>query len=129
MTLQELTEKATALSKDERLELISAIRKSLLQGKSRREQWQFLEPRPDSWRKQLYIKGRKLRASSIWSDMIVNAMTPEECADNWDLPLAAIQEAINYCEMHPGLIEAEAAKERESLDTNRGSFLESTFVN
>lgn len=128
MTLQELTEQATALSMDERLALISAIRESL-KGYSPREHWLFLESRPDSWRKQLYIKGRKLRASNIWSDMIVNEMTPEECAEDWDLPLAAIHEAIEYCEIHQGLIEAEAAQERASLDTNRGSFLEPTFAN
>ena len=54
-------------------------------------QWKYLEPRPDSWRKQLYMKGRKLTAFTVWSDMIVNEMTPEEVADSKDLPIAAVK--------------------------------------
>ncbi len=54
-------------------------------------QWQYLEPRPSSWRQQLYMKGRKLTAFTVWSDMIVNEMTPEEVADSKDLPIAAVK--------------------------------------
>ncbi len=61
-------------------------------------QWQYLEPRPDSWRKQLYLKGRKLTAFGLWSDMMVNGDTPEETANNWDVPLEAVLEVIKYCE-------------------------------
>jgi hypothetical protein len=39
-------------------------------------QWQYLEKRPHPWRQQLYIKGRKLRAFTLWMNMIVNEMTP-----------------------------------------------------
>ncbi len=60
-------------------------------------QWQYLETRPDSWRKQLYIKGRRLRAFTVWMDMIVNELTPEDVSDNKDIPLAAVHEAIKYC--------------------------------
>ena len=49
-------------------------------------QWQYLEKRPQPWRQQLYLKGRKLRAFTVWMSMIVNEMTPEETADNWELP-------------------------------------------
>jgi hypothetical protein len=40
-------------------------------------EWQYLEKRPHSWRQQLYIKGRKLTAFTVWSDAIANEMTPE----------------------------------------------------
>jgi hypothetical protein len=43
-------------------------------------QWQFLEPRLSSWRKQLYLKGRKLTAFTVWSDMIANEDTLDETA-------------------------------------------------
>jgi uncharacterized protein (DUF433 family) len=85
--------------------------------------WQYLESRPDSWRKQLYIKGRKLRAHTVWSDMIVNEMTTEEIADSKELPLAAVIEAIEYCSTHQSLLEKEAESERRYLE-NRGVLIE-----
>ena len=75
-------------------------------------QWQYLEKRPHPWRQQLYIKGRRVKASVIYSDMIVNEETPEEAAENWDLPLAAISEVIEYCQSHQELLKQEAAEER-----------------
>ncbi len=31
--------------------------------------WQYLVSRPHPWRRQLYIKGRRLLASTVWQDM------------------------------------------------------------
>jgi uncharacterized protein (DUF433 family) len=75
-------------------------------------QWQYLEKRPHSWRKQLYIKGKRIKANVIYSDMIVNEETPEEAAENWDLPLTAIKEVIEYCQTHEELLKQEAREER-----------------
>ncbi len=60
---------------------------------SAKTQWQYLEHRPHPWRQQLYIKGKRIKASVIYSDMIVNNETPAEAAENWDLPLAAISQS------------------------------------
>ncbi len=114
MPLQDLKEQAIQLPPQERLELISAIVQSL-QGVSPPADWQFLVTRSHSWHQQLYIKGRKLLASTLWQDMAANQMTPEQAADNWDLPLAAIHEAIHYCETHQDLIQLEADEERYRL--------------
>jgi len=38
-------------------------------------------------------------------------MTPEQAADNWDLPLAAIQEVLLYCEANQDLLRLEAEEE------------------
>ena len=78
--------------------------------------WQYLVERPHPWRRQLYIKGRKLLASTVWQDMIANQMSIEEAADNWSLPLAAIEEAIHYCESHQELLKLEAEEERYRLE-------------
>ena len=78
-------------------------------------QWQYLEPRPHLWRKQLYIKGKRIKASVIYSDMIVNNDTPSEASENWGLPLAAIEEVIDYCQSHQELLEQEAAEERRTV--------------
>ncbi|MDJ0661459.1 MAG: hypothetical protein QNJ42_18505 [Crocosphaera sp.] len=94
-----------------------------LESQSSQTEWQHLEQRPHSWRKQLYLKGRRLRASIVWTDMIVNEMTPEEAADNWDLPLEAIKESLEYCETHQELLKQEALIERRHLE-ERGIPLE-----
>ena len=86
-------------------------------------QWKYLESRPKSWRKQLYLKGKKLRANTVWSDMLVNGDSIEETADNWDLPKEAIEEVIRYCETHSELLRAEAESERLYLE-KRGVLIE-----
>ncbi len=79
---------------------------------SSKNQWQYLEKRPHPWRQQLYIKGRRIKANVIYSDLIVNEETPEEAAENWELPLAAIEEVIEYCQTHQELLKQEAREER-----------------
>ena len=93
---------------------------------SENENWQYLVARPHPWRRQLYIKGRKLLASTVWQDAIANEMLLEETADNWDLPLAAIYEVIRYCESHRELIKLEAEEERYRLEEKGVSFERAT---
>ena len=124
MSLQQLQEKACQLSVSDRLALLSAIVQSL-QNTPEIENWQYLVARPHAWRKQLYIKGRKLLASTICRDMTANQMSAEQAAENWDLPLSAIYEAIDYCENHQELLKLEADEERYRLEA-KGVQLEST---
>ena len=77
--------------------------------------WQWLVERPHSWRRQLWIKGRKLLASAVWLDAQANGLSVEEAAENWNLPLPAVQEAFTYCEANQPLIGAEADEERQRL--------------
>jgi uncharacterized protein (DUF433 family) len=121
MSLQDLKDQAMQLQAHERLELVSAIVNSLQDPKPPAG-WQFLVARPHPWRKQLAIKGRKLLAGTLWRDMIANDMTPEQAADNWDLPLTAIQEAIRYCEAHQDLLRLEADEEKYRLQEQGVSF-------
>ncbi len=118
MSLQELKEKASQLSVSDRLALLGAIVQSL-QSTPEIENWQYLIARPHGWRKQLYIKGRKLLASTIWRDMTANGMSPEQAAENWDLPLYAIYEAIHYCQNHQEIIKLEADEERYRLEAKK----------
>jgi uncharacterized protein (DUF433 family) len=114
VSLEELKQQATQLPAPERLELVSALIRSL-QGISSDGDWQFLLARPHPWRKQLFIKGRKLLAATVWRDMVANQMSPEQAAENWNLPLAAIQEVVQYCETHQDLLKLEAEEERYLL--------------
>lgn len=88
-----------------------------------RREWKYLVERPHAWRRQLYVKGRKLRAFTVWMDMLGNDMTREEAADDWDLPLEAIDEIVSYCRQNEALLKAEADEERHRLLT-KGVVLE-----
>jgi hypothetical protein len=79
------------------------------------QQWRWLVERPHPWRRQLWVKGRKLLASAVWLDSLTNGMGPREAAENWDLPLEACEEVFAYCELNKALIEAEASEERQRL--------------
>jgi hypothetical protein len=78
-------------------------------------QWRWLVERPHAWRRQLWVKGRKLLASAVWLDALANGMGPREAAENWDLPLEASEEIFAYCEANEALIDAEANEERQRL--------------
>lgn len=82
-------------------------------------QWRWLVERPHPWRRQLWVKGRKLLASAVWLDALTNGMGPREAAENWDLPLEACEEIFAYCETNTALLKAEANEERQRL--KRGS--------
>lgn len=124
MSLQKLKQQACQLSISDRLDLVSAIIQSL-QDAPEINGWQHLENRPHAWRKQLFLKERKLLASIVWQDMIVNQMSLEAAAENWDLPIAAIEEVIRYCESHQELIKQEADEQRDRLK-DQGVLLEFT---
>ena len=121
MLLQELKEQAYKLSKGDRLDLIASLVQSL-QNQVEVDDWQYLAKRNHPWRKQLYVKGQKLLASTIWQDMIANEMSVEEAADNWNLPLEAINEVIRYCESHNDLLKLEADEENYRLVAKGVSF-------
>lgn len=77
--------------------------------------WKYLCARPHPWRRQLYVKGRKLLASTVVYSMEANNQTPEEAADDRDLPLEAVLEAVRYCELDADLIRMEAEEEKAGL--------------
>jgi hypothetical protein len=68
--------------------------------------WKYLarDPYSPSYR-QLFIKGRRIRATSVYTDYQSHGdepgMTPEEIAADRDLPVEAVPEAISYCESDP----------------------------
>ena len=65
--------------------------------------WKYLERRPGSSYEQLAIKGKRIWAWTLYCEFM-NAQeprTPEQIAENWGLPLEAVQEAVAYCQTNP----------------------------
>lgn len=77
--------------------------------------WKYLVQRPHAWRRSPYIKGRRLPAAVIWHDMIANDQTEEEAAEDWDLPVEAIREAVIWSEQNRAMLAMEAEEERRFL--------------
>jgi len=78
--------------------------------------WMYLVEHAHPWKRQLYVKGRKLPAATVWVGMKANKLSIEEAMDNWDLPRDAIQEVTEYCENNKCLLEMEAAEEQRLLN-------------
>jgi len=79
-------------------------------------QYQYLEPRPRSPYRQLWVKGRHIRAEVLYRLTIgAEPRTPEEVAQDYDLPVEAVHEAIDYAARHQGLLEAERTCEASRM--------------
>jgi uncharacterized protein (DUF433 family) len=77
-----------------------------------RMQYQYLEPRPGSNYRQIWVKGRHIRAEVLYRLTVgIEPRTPEEVAQDYDLPVEAVQEAIDYAVRSQELLEAERADE------------------
>ncbi len=79
-------------------------------------QYQHLEPRPGSNYRQLFLKGRR-----IWAAVVDEAIhgpdprTPEEFARDYEVPLEAVLEALDYVAQNRLLIELERDREAAKL--------------
>ena len=66
-------------------------------------QYQNLALRPGSNHRELFLKGRRIRAVVV--DQAINGpdpFTPEEFATEYEVPLAAVLEALDYvAQNHP----------------------------
>jgi uncharacterized protein (DUF433 family) len=80
--------------------------------------WKYLAPNPKSAYKQLFIKGRRIRARTLYG-LYMSAeepMTPQEIAAGYELPLEAVQEAIAYCQTDPPEIKEDFAREERIME-------------
>lgn len=108
-TLERLEQKvAEVTSRLERLEQAQAEERIL-------SQWRYLVERRHRWRRQLSLKGRNMTAAQLVATMKANAMTVEQAAADFDLPLEAVEEAARYCEEQKDLIALEGLEERRYL--------------
>ncbi|MFI5386707.1 MAG: hypothetical protein ACHQ50_11375 [Fimbriimonadales bacterium] len=79
-------------------------------------QYQHLEPRPGSNYRQLFLKGRRIRAAVV--DEAIHGpdpFTPEEFAREYQVPLEAVLEALDYVAQNRPLIEQERDHEAARL--------------
>ncbi|MGP0064548.1 MAG: hypothetical protein ACLQGP_13245, partial [Isosphaeraceae bacterium] len=75
-------------------------------------QYQHLEARPGSNYRQLWLKGRRIRAAVFYEEIHgPEPRTPEELARDYEIPLEVILEALDYATRNLPLIEQERQRE------------------
>jgi hypothetical protein len=80
--------------------------------------YKYLRDDPWSRTKLLFLLDpRKFRADFIYGQSVgEDARTPEQVAADLELPLEAVQEAIEYCIQNMDLVAAERARENALLE-------------
>ena len=79
-------------------------------------QYQHLEARPGSNYRQLFLKGRRIRAEVMYHAVYgPDPRTPEEVARDFEVPLEAVLEALDYVEQNQQLIREERDREAARL--------------
>jgi len=77
--------------------------------------YSHLVERPQSWRRQLYLQGRNMSVGQLVATMRANGLSAQEEAADLHIPIAHIQEALSYYELHHDLIDAELREDRRYL--------------
>ena len=83
-------------------------------------QYKFLERDPKSCYRQLSIKGRRIKARTLYGRYMSEEepMTAEEIAEDYDLPIEAVLEAIAYCESDPPEIREDFERDERLMEAS-----------
>jgi uncharacterized protein (DUF433 family) len=96
--------------------------------------YRYLEDRPCSLYRQPFIKGRRIRVEILYAatfdavdveEGLIEGQTPEEIAADYDLPVEAVREAIDYCKAHWDVVMKDHAREEriaEATGTNHPDY-------
>ena len=77
--------------------------------------YKHLEPRPGSNYRQLFLKNRRIRAAVVYETIHgPDPCTAEKFAEEFHVPLEAVEEALDYVNHNLTLIQEE--REREAAD-------------
>src|SRR5688500_14399402 len=78
------------------------------------EEYKFLRPKPGSNYKQLFF-GR-IRAEILYRETVGrDPLKPEEVAKEYNVPVEAVLEAIDYCVKNKELLDAERDREWQRI--------------
>ena len=78
--------------------------------------YKYLARREGSHYRQLFYKGRNLRAETLFRQTVgLEPQTPEEVAEDYDVPVEAVLEAIAYCTRNEDLLRQERERDLGDL--------------
>jgi hypothetical protein len=77
--------------------------------------YKYLGPKRGSLYRQFFVLNR-MRAETLYLETIGDdARTPQEVAEDFDVPLEAVLEAIRYCEENESLLRQEWEEDEASI--------------
>src|SRR5712692_8667167 len=83
---------------------------------SEETQYKYLGPWRGSRYRQCFYKDRKIRAETLYRETVgIDPLTPEEVAEDYDVPVEAVYEAIHYCTHNEDLLRKEREEEAEDI--------------
>ena len=75
---------------------------------SQQHEYKYLGPRYRSNYRQFFYKGRGLRAETLYRETVgIDPRSPEQVAEDFDIPIEAVYEAIHYCTHNEDLLREE----------------------
>jgi uncharacterized protein (DUF433 family) len=77
--------------------------------------YRYLVARPEKGHSQLYLKGRNMTVGQLIYKMRANQLDVEEAAQDMDLPLEQVIEALVYYEVHREIVESETEEIKQFL--------------
>lgn len=78
--------------------------------------FKFLAQRPGSSYRQLFVKGTRIRAETVYRKTLgPEPLSPQEVAEEYGLPLEAVLEAIDYAIENEDLLRQEREEELASI--------------
>ncbi len=81
--------------------------------------WKYLARKPKSVYKHLFIhdQGRWVSARTVYGQAVGDgARTPEQLAEDYNLPLEAVHEAMAYCASNPREIQEDQEREEALME-------------
>src|SRR5215471_2221094 len=79
-------------------------------------QYKFLGPRYGSNYRQYFLKGTKIRAEVLYDETVgPDARTPEQVAEDFEVPVEAVYEAIRYCQENEDVLDQDREMESASI--------------
>jgi uncharacterized protein (DUF433 family) len=86
------------------------------------QSWNYLAPNPKSSYKQLFVRGTRITARTLYGWYAgPEPMTPEFIAEQFNLPVEAVLESIAYCESNPPELLEDYAVEQALVDAMQRS--------
>jgi uncharacterized protein (DUF433 family) len=81
-------------------------------------QYKFLERKPKSNYKQLFVKGTRIMARILYGQYMSEEepRTLEQIAADYNLPIEAVREAVAYCDTDPIEIREDFAREEAIIE-------------
>jgi uncharacterized protein (DUF433 family) len=84
-------------------------------------QYKYLGPRYGSSYRQYFVKGRRIRAETLYRETVgLEPRSPEEVAEDFDVPVEAVYEAIRYCQENESLLRQERDEETKLIRARGG---------